>query len=90
VLSGQRAHRGDQLIAHPRGDELGEAAVAVGDADGGVARVDEPARGVGEPLQHRLDRRLGGDRQHRVVHRAQGGALLFHLAFEDTPGVRRA
>jgi hypothetical protein len=45
---------------------------------------------VGEPLQHRLDRRLGGDRQHRVVHRAQGRALLFHLAFEDTPGVRRA
>ena len=52
----------------------------------GVLRVDQLARGVREALQHRLDRRLGGDRQHRVVHRAQGRALLLHLAIEDTPG----
>jgi hypothetical protein len=47
------------------------------------------ARRVGQALQHGLDRRLGGDRQDRVVHRAQGRAVLLHRVFEDTPGLRR-
>ena len=33
MLARQRPHRRDELVAHPRGDELGEAALAVGDAD---------------------------------------------------------
>ena len=86
MLARQRAHRRDQLVAHARGDELGEAALAVGHADGGVLRVDEAARGVCEALEHGLDRRLGGDRQDRVVHGAQGRALLLHRVIEDTPG----
>ena len=44
------------------------------------------ARGVDEPLEHRLDLALGGDRQHDVAHRAQGRALLVHLALEDRGG----
>jgi hypothetical protein len=86
VLARQGTHGGDELVAHARGDELREAALAVGHADRRVLRVDEPARGVREALQHRLDRRLGGDRQDRVVHGAQGRALLLHRAIEDTPG----
>ena len=86
VRARERAHRRDQRVAHARGDEALEGALAVGDADRRVPRAGEPARGVDEALQHRLDRALGGDRQHRVAHRAQGRALLLHLRLEDTPG----
>ena len=41
----QRAEAGDQLVAHAHGHEPGElVALGLGDADGGVAGVDEVAR----------------------------------------------
>ena len=52
---GQRTEPRDQLLAHPRGEELGEAALAVRDPERRVARVDEAARHVDEALEHLLD-----------------------------------
>ena len=84
----QRAHRGDQLVAHPRRDEAGERALAVRDAERGVARAAQLARGVHEPLEHRLDLALGGEREHDVRERAEGRrvAAAEHAAY----GTRRA
>ena len=39
VRARQRAHRGDQLVAHPGGDELREGALAVGHAERRVPRA---------------------------------------------------
>ena len=72
VRARQRPHRLDQLLAHARGDEARERALAVGHAERGVARPAELARRVDEPLQHRLDLALGGHRQHDVGERAEG------------------
>ena len=66
VLERERAHRGDQLVAHPRRDEAGEAALAVGHPERGVARAAELARDVHEPLQHGLHLALRGQRQYDV------------------------
>src|SRR5262249_24121534 len=51
---GQRqwAERGDELVAHARGEERAEAALVVRHAERGVARVDERARVVDEALEH--------------------------------------
>jgi hypothetical protein len=51
VLARQLTERGDQHLAHPRGDEAREAALAVGHADRGVARVRQLAGGIDELLQ---------------------------------------
>ena len=67
----QRTHLGDQLVAHPGDQEAAEAALAVGDPERRVARVDELAGAVDEPLQDLLDRELRGHREHRVTDRAQ-------------------
>jgi hypothetical protein len=55
----------------PGRDEAREAALAVGHAERGVARAAELARGMHEPLQHRLDLALGRDREHDVGERAE-------------------
>ena len=68
VRARQRAHRGDLLLRHAGGDELGEAALAVGDAERRVARAGELARGLDDALQDPLDGALGRDRQHGVAH----------------------
>ena len=75
VRARERTHGLDQLVAHPGRDEAGERALAVGDAERGVARAAELARGVDDPLQHGLDLVIGGDREHDVAQRAEGGAL---------------
>ena len=72
VLARQLAERRDELVAHSRGDEPREAAVAVGHTDRGVARARQLARGVDELLEHRLDRVLGGDRQDGIRQRGGG------------------
>ena len=66
VRARQRAHGGDQVVAHPGRDEAGERPLAVGHPERGVARVPELARRVDDPLQHRLDLALGRDREHHV------------------------
>ena len=71
VLARQRAERGDQLVAHARGEEAAEAALAVGQPERRVARAGELARAVDEPLQDLVDRELGGDGEHRVADRPQ-------------------
>ena len=56
VLPRQRAERGDQLVAHARGEEAPEAALAVGQPERREARAGELARAVDEPLQDLVDR----------------------------------
>ena len=72
VLARQRPERGDQLVAHARGEEAAEAPVAVGQPERGVARARQLARGVHEPLEHLLHRQLGGHAQHGVAHSLEG------------------
>jgi hypothetical protein len=84
VRSRKRAERRDQLLAHPRGEELAEAAVVIGDAECRVARAGKRASVVHEALEHLLDGELGADRQHRVAHRLELGIQLCHDD-DDTP-----
>src|SRR5262249_12817105 len=65
------ADRLDRLLAHARGDELGEATLAVRDAERGVAGMRERASSVDEPLQHRVDRPLGRGREHGLAELAK-------------------
>ena len=74
VRAGQRAHRGDQLVAHPGDQEAAEAAGAVRDPQRGVAGAGQLARGVDQPLQDLVHRQLRGDGQHGVADRLQRGA----------------
>ena len=67
VLARQRPERRDQLVAHPGGEELREAALAVGKPERGVASVGQLPRAVHQPLEHLLHRALRGDREHRVA-----------------------
>ena len=79
VRARQRAQARDQLVAHAGDEEAAEAAVAVGDAERGVARAGQLARAVDEPLQHVVDRALRRDGQHRVAHLPQRGMqAAFH------------
>ena len=71
VLPWQRAEGGDQLVAHARGEEGAEAAVAVGKPERGVAGLGELAGAVDEPLQDVVDRQLGRDREDGVADRFQ-------------------
>ena len=70
VCRGQRAEPRDQLLGHPRGQELGEAAVAVRNPDRRIAGVDKAPRDVDEPLQDLLDAEIRRDREHGVAHLA--------------------
>ena len=80
VRLGQRPEPLDQLLVHARGEELGEAALAVGDPERGVAGVHETPRDVDQTLQHLLDLEVRRHRQHRVAHLAQRGTeSLGHL-----------
>ena len=83
VRARQRPHRLDQLLAHPRGDEARERALAVGHAERRVARARQLARRVHEALQHRLDLALGGDRQHGVAHRPHRAASALVIERHD-------
>ena len=79
VRARQRPHGGHLGVRHAGGDELGEGALAVRDAERGVARAGELPRGVDEAAQHPLDGALGGDRQHGVAHALQrGGGAVAH------------
>ena len=74
VLPRQRAERGDQLVAHARGEEAAEAALAVGQPERREARAGELAGAVDEPLQDLVDGEPGRDREHGVADRLQGRA----------------
>src|ERR671923_318519 len=80
VLAREVADRVVLLLAHPRGDEVREAALAVGDADRRVARGGQLPRRVGELLEHGLEAVLGRDRDDGVADRAEGAAIerLWH------------
>ena len=67
VRARERADRGDQLVAHPGRDEVREAAVSVGDADGGVAAARQPSRRLHQAAQRRLERRRNGDCGDRLA-----------------------
>ena len=92
VRLGQRTEPFDQLLAHARGEELGEAALAVRDAQRGVAGVHQAARNVDQSLQHVLDLEVRRHRQDRVAHLAQRrtetlGHLVARIREVDTqPG----
>ena len=76
VLTRQRPERGDQLGAHPGGEEATEPALPVGKPQRSEARACQLAGGVDEPLQHLVDRKLGTNREHGVAHRLQGRAQM--------------
>src|SRR5215212_6885249 len=78
VRTWERPHRRDELVAHARGKELTEPAVAVGQPQRGVAGRRELARTVHEALQHLLDRELGGHGQHGVADGLECGAERGH------------
>ena len=72
---------GDQLVAHPRHQEAAKAAVAVGDPERRVVRAGELARAVDQPLEHLVDRQLGGHGEHRVADRLERGTQrIGHVA----------
>ena len=68
VRPGQGAQRGDQLVGHPRDDEVSKPAFAVRDTQRRKSRTGKLPRGVDELLEHLLDRALRGDRQHGVAN----------------------
>src|SRR5215218_2095577 len=76
VRARERPHQLDLLVAHAGRDELREAALAVGDAEGGVARVCEPAGHLHEAAQDALDRALAGasGSRARAASRSSGPA----------------
>ena len=87
VLPGQRAERGDQLVAHARGEEAPEAALAVRQPERREAGAGELARAVDEPLQNLVDRQPRRDREHGVADRLQCRAEpLFHPRDDRTRG----
>ena len=71
VLPRQRPEGGDELLAHARGEEAPEAALAVREPERRETRAGKLARRVHEALQHLLDRQLRRDREHRVAHLLQ-------------------
>jgi hypothetical protein len=80
VLPRKRAERGDELVAHARGEEPPKAAVAVRKSERRVTCGGELASAVHEALQHVLDRELGRNREHGVADRFQSRAQPFrHL-----------
>ena len=89
VLAGQRAERGDQLVAHARGEEAAEAALAVGQPERGEAGAGELAGAVDEPLQDLVDREPRRDREHRVADRLQCRAQPLVHPSDDRSGAAR-
>src|SRR3954454_6686595 len=86
VRPGEWAHRGDLVPAHSGGDELGEVAVAVRNAERGVTGPGELARRVHDPLEDGLHRALGGDAPHSLSHgRERDARPVFHCS--ETLGV---
>jgi hypothetical protein len=63
------------LVGEPDGDELLEASLAVGDADGRVLRLHEVPCGLGELVEYPVEASLRGDPQHGVAHRMQRTAV---------------
>jgi hypothetical protein len=78
VLAGERADRGLLLGVEARDQELGEGAVVVGDAEGGVFGAGELAGRVDDRLQHLGDGEPAADRQHRR-RQAAGRAQFVHV-----------
>ena len=64
VLAGQRAERGDQLVAHAGGEEAAEAAFSVRQSERREPRVGKLTRAVDETLQHLVDRKPRRHRKH--------------------------
>ena len=79
-MRGSGPRRAISFFAHPGHEEAAEAAVAVGDAERRIARADQLARALHEPLQHLVDRALRRDGEHRVAQLAQCG---MQTAFHD-------
>ena len=86
VLAGELADRGPLLVSHARGDEIGETPLPVGDTDRRIARVGQLTRRVRQLPEHRLERPLGRDCQHRV---ADGGKRAAVEALAHDPTIRR-
>jgi hypothetical protein len=85
VGAGQRAHRGDQLIAHAGDKEAAKAACPVRNAERGIPRAGQFAGAVDEPLQHLVDRQLGGHGKDGVADRLQCRAHPLGHARDHSP-----
>ncbi len=66
-----------RLVAHARGQEAAEPALAVGQAERCEPRAGEVARAVDESLQDLVDRQAGCDREHGIADRLQRRAEPF-------------
>ena len=64
------------LGRHAAGDELVQVAVAVEHAQGGVAGPGQGARLVGDALEDRLEREVGGEAHAGRVERLEGAVLV--------------
>src|SRR3954454_12324043 len=73
VLPRQRTERLDQLVTHPRGEELAEAALPVGQPECRITGVSELPRGVHEPLKDFFHRPLRSDGENSITDRTQRG-----------------
>ena len=74
VLARQRADRLPLLVADAVDDELGEAAVVVGDAQGRVLGVEQLAGGGDDRLQDVTHLEMPAHREQRGAHGGQAGA----------------
>jgi hypothetical protein len=81
VRARKRAHRRDQLVAHPGHQEAAKPACSVGDAQRGVTGAGQFPGGVDQLLQHLVHRQVGRYAEHGVAHRLQRRIqpLLRHL-----------
>ena len=89
MRAGERPQLGHEVVAHPGVQELVElGAVLVGDAERGVAGVDELTSGVDEPVEHGVEAQLARNREHHVAHRrervvARDGCHVVHPTSVD-------
>ena len=74
MLAGQRADGLPLLVADAVHDELGEAAVVVGDAEGGVLRVEQFAGGGDDRLQDVAHLQVPAHRQQRGADRVDAAS----------------
>ena len=85
VCPRQGAERGNQLVAHARGDEAPETAFGVWQPEGRVLSLRELSSAVYESLQDVLDRKLRRDCEHGVADRLQRRVDLRRHSPDDTP-----
>jgi hypothetical protein len=85
MLAGQRADRLALGVGDAVDQELGERALIVGDAQGGVLAVDEFPRGDDDGLQHLADGQVPGDREHRRTQRIERALLIDAVRAHASP-----